>query len=108
MLDGVAEAVEGADVRVAAPGEDELASAAHPYHLLIDQVRRHPDQDQIPPLLTDDLVRAAGRDEVREALKGDRIAVTHQLRDRLSRMGYFGQPPTSFSGKRLNWSSERA
>jgi hypothetical protein len=99
VLDGVAEAVEGADVRVAAPGEDELASAAHTYHLVVDEVRRHPDQGQVPPPLADDLVRAGRRDEVCEALQGYRIAVPHQFRYRLAQAYYISHsraPSVSF------------
>ena len=77
VLDGVAEAVEAPDARVAAPGEDQLASRAHPDHLVVDEVRRHPDEGKVPLLLADDLVRSGERDEVREALEGDRVPVIY-------------------------------
>ena len=82
MLDRVAEAVQRADAGVAAPGEDELARAAHADELVVDQVGRHADQRQVAPPLPDDLVAGRERDEVGEPLHRDRVAVVHEGRDR--------------------------
>jgi hypothetical protein len=88
IVDGVPKAMEGADAGIAPPGEDELIRAAHPYHLVVDEVRRHPDQGQVPPPLADDLVRACRRDQMREPLQGDGVAVAHQPGDRLPQLYY--------------------
>jgi hypothetical protein len=86
VLDGDPKAVEGADAGVAAPGEDELIRAAHPYHLVVDQVRLHPDQGQVPPALADDLVRTCRRDQMCEPLHCDGVAIAHQPGDRLPQL----------------------
>ena len=51
VLDRVAEAVQGADAGVAAPGEDQLAGAAGADHLVVDDVGGQPYQGQVPPAL---------------------------------------------------------
>jgi hypothetical protein len=83
VLDGVAKAVQRADAGIAAPREHELARAAHPDQLVVDHVRRHPHERQVPPALPDQLVPRRVRDQVREALERDDVAVVHELRDRL-------------------------
>ena len=83
VLDRVAEAVERADAGVAAPREDELARAAHADQLVVDDVGRHPDERQVAPTLADDLVARRVRDQVREALERDDVAVADELGDRL-------------------------
>ena len=77
VLHRVAHAVQGADPRVAAPGEDEPFRATHADHLIVENVRRHADQSQSAPLLPDDLMASRIGNEVREALHCDRIAVPH-------------------------------
>ena len=64
----LAEAVERADAGIAAPREDELACATHADHLVVDDIRRHPDQRQLPSPLAHDLMTRGVRDEVRESL----------------------------------------
>ncbi len=83
VLDRVAQPVQRADARVAAPREDELARAAHPDQLVVDDVGRHPHERQVAPPLPDQLVPGRVRDQVREALERDDVAVAHELRDRL-------------------------
>ena len=56
VLDRVTEPVEAADPRIAAPGEDEPAGAAHADQLVVDQVGRHPHEREVAPSLPDDLV----------------------------------------------------
>ena len=80
VLDRVAEPVQRADAGVAAPREDELARAAHPDQLVVDDVRRHPDERQVAPLLPDQLVARGVRDQMREALERDGVAVARRGR----------------------------
>jgi hypothetical protein len=75
MLDRVAEPVQRADTGIAAPGEDQLARAARADELVIDQVRRHPDQRQVTAPLPDHLLPGGERDQVREPLHRDRVAI---------------------------------
>jgi hypothetical protein len=83
VLDGVAQAVEGADAGVAAPREDQPASAAHADQLVVDQVRRHPHELEVAAALADDLVAGRKRDQVGEALQRDRVAVVDERGDRV-------------------------
>ena len=84
VLDRVAQAVQRADARVAAPGEDHLRRAAHADHLVVDDVGRHADERQVAAALADDLVAGGERDQVREALERDRVAVVHVFGDRVA------------------------
>ena len=83
VLDGVAEAVQRPDPRVAAPGEDQLAHAARADQLVVDDVRRHPDQREVTAALPDHLMARRERDQVREPLHRDRVAVVHRVGDSL-------------------------
>src|SRR5690242_351736 len=83
VLDRVAKAVQRADARIAAPGEGQRASAAGADQLVVDDVRRQTQQMQVAAALPDDLVAGRVRDEMRESLTGDGIAVVDQLGNRL-------------------------
>jgi hypothetical protein len=61
--------------RVPRIGEHQLARCASSDHLVIQDVRRHPDQLQVPAALSQQLVPRRKRDQVREALKRNRVAV---------------------------------
>src|SRR5829696_9907721 len=95
MLDSVSKTVQRAYAGVAAPREDELPGAAHPDHLVVDEVWGHPDQGEVPPLLPDHLVRRGGRYEVREPLQGDRVPILHRPGDRLPQIYYLSHTGTS-------------
>ena len=75
MFDRIAQAMQRTDAGIAAPGERQLARAAHADQLVVDQVRRHADQVQVAPALADDLVAGRERDQVREAFQRDARAV---------------------------------
>ena len=81
VLHRVAQAVQRTDAGIAAPREDQLGRAAHADHLVVDQVGGHPDEREVAPPLPDDLVTGGKRDEVREALHDQRVAVVHDLGD---------------------------
>src|ERR1700742_4901408 len=76
-----------ADARIAAPGEFQCASDTHPDHLIVEDIRRHADQGQIPPSLANDLMTRRIRDEVREALERDRVAIPDGGCDSLLQLG---------------------
>ena len=75
VLDRVAEAVQRADAGIAAPGEHQLVGAAHADELVVDEVRRHPDQREMLAALADDLVPRRIRNEMGEPLHGHGIAI---------------------------------
>jgi hypothetical protein len=83
VLDGVAQPVQRADAGVAAPGEHELARASGTDHLVVHDVRRHPDQREVAAALTDDLLAGGDRDEVGESLQCDARAVLDKRGDTL-------------------------
>src|SRR5215212_5856766 len=85
VLDGIAKAVQRADARVAAPRENELARAAHPDQLVVDEIRRHAHERELAPLLPDQLVPRGVRDQVREPLERDGVAVAHGALDRITK-----------------------
>ena len=95
VLDRVAEAVQRPDAGVAAVGEDELARGAHADHLVIEDVRRHPDQLEVAAPLAQDLVAGGERDQVGEALEGDRVAVVDDPRHGLAQGGDLGHRVTA-------------
>ena len=95
MLDGVAEAVEGAHARVAAPGKDQFPRASHAYELVVDQVRRHPDEGEVSPSLAHDLVGRGGRYQMGEPFQGNRVAVAHEFGDRLAQLDLLFRQPRS-------------
>ncbi len=83
VLDGVAKPVQRADAGVPAPREHELARAAHSDQLVVDDVGRHADECQVAPLLPDQLVAGRMRDQVREPLERDDVAVVHEVPNRV-------------------------
>ena len=88
-LDPPADGIQATDTRVAEPAEDELAGDACRDHLVVDHVRRHPRQGQVASALADDLVACRERDEMREAFDRDRVAVAHDVADRVGHRGDF-------------------
>ena len=68
---------------IAAPGENQLRCAARADQLIVDQIRRHPDQRQIAPPLADDFVPGGKGNQVREAFQRHDIAVANHFLDRL-------------------------
>ena len=75
VFDCVSQTVQRADAGIAAPGENQLADAAHADELIVNEVRRHPDQRQPLAALTDNLVARSMRDKMSETLKRDGVAV---------------------------------
>ncbi|MCY1432144.1 hypothetical protein D9M71_481340 [compost metagenome] len=83
FLDGVTQAMQGADTRVAAPGENQLAGTTGTDQLVVDQVRGHPHQGQVFLALANDFVTRGRRDQVSKAFERDRIAVVYELLHRV-------------------------
>ncbi len=83
MLDGVAEAMQRADPGVAAIGEHEPAGGAHPDHLVVEHVRRHPDQLEVAATLPQQLMAGREGDQVRETLERHAVAIRDELADGL-------------------------
>ena len=75
VLDRIAQPMQRADPRIAAPGEDKFLGAAHAYELVVEEVRRHLDQRKAAPLLADHLVAGRIGDEMGEPLHCHGIAV---------------------------------
>ena len=69
--------MQRAHPRIAAPGELHRLGDAHANHLVVEDVRRHPDEGEVAAALTDDLVARGIGDQVREPLQGYAVAVAH-------------------------------
>src|SRR5712691_11185589 len=85
VLDRVAEAVQRAHPRVAAPGKHQLLRTAHADELVIEEVRRHADEREALAALADDLVSGRERDQVGEPLHRDHIAIPNGFLHRLGK-----------------------
>ena len=83
VLDRVAQAMQRADTGIAAPGESQLARAAGPDQLVVDEVRRHAHEVQVAPALANQLMAGRKGNEMREALEREAGAVRNVRRDRL-------------------------
>jgi hypothetical protein len=88
MLDRVAEAVQGTDARVAAVGEHELPSRSHTDHLVVEDVRRHPDQLEVAPALAQHLVSGRERDQMGEPLERHAVTVVDEVVNRIVKRDY--------------------
>ncbi len=83
LLHGVAQAMQRADARIAAPRKNQLRRAAGADQLIVNQIRCHPDQRQIAAALADDLVTGGERNQVSEAFQSHNITVANHFLDRL-------------------------
>ncbi len=83
LLHRIAQPMQRADARIAAPGENQLRRAARADQLIVDQIRRHADQRQIAAPLTDDLVPRGERNQVCEAFQSHHITVANHFLDGL-------------------------
>ena len=81
--------MQGTHARVAAPGENQLASAAGTDQLVIDQVRRHTHQRQVFLALTNDFMTRRRGDQVGEAFERNGIAVVHETLYRVGQGEHF-------------------
>jgi len=75
--------VQRTHARIATPREDQLAGAAGPNHLIVDEIGRHTDQRQFRHFLPDDFVPGGKRNEMGETFEGDTVARSDEARDRV-------------------------
>src|ERR1700730_14290380 len=90
--DRLPQPMQRADTRISTPGKSQSARAPHPDHLVIDQVRRHADEMEVAPLLSDDLVPGGVRDEMCESFQGNTLPVMHVAPDRIGQGQEFHSP----------------
>ena len=90
VFNRIAEAVQRADSGVAAPGERQLPRGAGADQLVVDDVRRHPHEGEVPASLPDDLVAGGERNEVGEPLERNDVPVPDIFADCLSKLNDFG------------------
>jgi hypothetical protein len=79
----VSQAVQRSNSRIAAPGKNQLRSAARADELIVDQVGRHADERQVPAALPDNFVACREWNQVCEALQSHHITVANHFLDRL-------------------------
>jgi hypothetical protein len=82
VFDSVAKAMQRSDTRIPSPGKDDLLDAPRPDKLIVNLVGRHADHREVALRLADNLMPGGEGDQVREAFKGDRVAIANRLADR--------------------------
>ena len=75
--------MQWANAGVAQVAEHHLARYACRDHLIVDQIRRHPNQRQVAQVLANDLMSSGKTDEGSKAFYGNRHPVMDILGDRL-------------------------
>ncbi len=75
VLNRVTQTMQRADAGIAAPGKYQPGHAAHADELIVNEIRRHADERQSFPALTDNLVAGGMGNKMREALERDGVAV---------------------------------
>jgi len=77
IFNGITQAVQRTDAGIATPGKDQFGHTAHADELIVNEVRRHPDQSEPFAALPYDLVARSVRDQVREALERNCVAIAN-------------------------------
>jgi len=67
FFDGTTKAMQWANAGIAQVAEHQLARYACRDHLIVDQVRRHPNQRQVAQVLANDLMSSGKTDESSKA-----------------------------------------
>ena len=75
VLDSVAHAMQRSDTRIAAPRELERFREPHADDLVVDDIRRHPDERQVGFALANELVPCGIGNEVCETLQRDGVSI---------------------------------
>src|SRR6266700_427925 len=83
FFDGTTKAMQWANAGVAQVAEHHLPRYACRHHLIVDQVRRHPNQRQVAAVLANDLMSSGKTDEGSKAFNSNRHPVMDILGDRL-------------------------
>src|SRR5205085_8015529 len=91
---------ERADTRISAPREDQLRDAAGANQLVVDDVRRHPDDRQIAPALANDLVPRRKRNQVGKPFERNDVTVANEVVNRVCEGRDSSQEGESYSGLR--------
>src|SRR5712692_2493874 len=73
--------MQRANPGIATPGKRQCAGTTSTNQLIVDQVRRHPDQMQIAFFLAQDLVPGSERNQMGKAFQRDALAVMDMLSD---------------------------
>jgi hypothetical protein len=73
--------MERSNAGIAAPREDQASGAAGADDLVVDQIGGHANECQFAAALADDFVCRGERDQMREALHRDNVAVADGLLD---------------------------
>jgi len=83
MLDRIPETVQGPDSWIASPRKYELGGTPGANQLVVNEVRCHPHQREVLPLLPYHFVRGGEWNQVGKSLHGDGVAVTNRIRNRI-------------------------
>ncbi len=85
--------MERPDAGIAAPGEHELLRRPDADQLVVDHVRRHADEREVPASLADDFVARGERNQVGKAFECDDVPVPDKLPNCLGQLHDCSQNP---------------
>src|ERR1700756_808081 len=83
VLDRIPKSMQRSDTGISAPGKNKFSDTSGTDQLVINQIRRHTNQRQVPFALSNDFVPRRERNEMREAFECNRIAVANEFMNRL-------------------------
>src|SRR5215510_1957077 len=89
VLLGIPELMKQTEPWIAGPRKDELLGATHTDHLVVDDIRAHPDQGEIPPLLPNNFMACRKRHQMTEAFERHTVAIVHEFGDCVSQTCHF-------------------
>ena len=104
ILHGVAKPMEQTESGIPSPGKNQFPCTTHADHLVIDDVGAEPNEREIPPSLSDDLVSGGKRHQMTETFKRDTVAVVHEFRNRFSQRCYLKHATVAANHLPLRWS----
>jgi hypothetical protein len=89
VLLSIPEPMKQTEAWIAGLGKDELLGAAHPDHLVVDNIGAHADEREIPALLPNDFVARGERDQMTESFERHTIAIMDEFGDCVSETCHF-------------------
>jgi hypothetical protein len=111
VFNGITKAMQGSHPRITTPRKNQLSSATHADHLIVDQVGCHSNQREVSALLANDFVSCGERYQMSETFQCENTTVLHQSGDSFAQCTESGQngstrPGSDEWGSHLHEASE--
>src|SRR5262249_16922133 len=81
VLLGIPETMKQTEPWIAGPRKDELLGAAHADHLVVDDIRAHPDQREVPALLPNNFMARRKGHYMTAAFHRHTVAIVDEFLD---------------------------